>query len=83
MKVSDKINQVIGACRTQERFSFRSLLEKQADRFEVVVTFLAVLELIKIGWIRLKQEELFGDITIEASLPKTEKPVEEIALEFA
>ena len=38
----------------------------QADKLEVVVTFLAVLELMKIGKIQLKQEETFGDMEIEA-----------------
>ena len=47
-------------------FSFRQLLEGQADKLEVVVTFLAVLELMKIGKIQLKQEETFGDMEIEA-----------------
>ena len=32
----------------------------------MVVTFLAVLELMKIGKIQLKQEETFGDMEIEA-----------------
>ena len=83
VKVSDKIGQIVHTCKSEKRFSFRSLLERQTDRFEIVVTFLAVLELIKIGWITLNQEELFGDIIIEASLPETEKPIEEITLEFA
>ena len=39
---------------------------KALDKLEVVVTFLAVLELMKIGKIQLKQEETFGDMEIEA-----------------
>lgn len=45
-------------------FSFRQLLEKQASRVEIVVTFLAVLELMKTGRILVSQEETFGDIRI-------------------
>lgn len=47
-------------------FSFRNLLERQCTKFQVIVTFLAVLELMKIGKIRISQEEVFGDIQIES-----------------
>lgn len=44
--------------------SFRELLEKQNSRMEMIVTFLLVLEMMKIGKIVIEQEELFGDIQI-------------------
>ena len=44
--------------------SFRELLEKQNSRMELIVTFLLVLEMMKIGKIVIEQEELFGDILI-------------------
>ncbi len=46
-------------------FSFRCLLEAQSDKMEVIVTFLCILELIKMGRIRIAQEEIFDDIQIE------------------
>jgi segregation and condensation protein A len=45
-------------------FSFRSLLEAQHSRMEIIVTFLGILELIKMGRIQIEQELLFDDITI-------------------
>ncbi len=51
--------------RSNRKFSFRNLLEKQSTKFEVVVTFLAVLELVKMGKLSLMQEKLFDDISIE------------------
>lgn len=45
-------------------FSFRNLLEAQHSRMELIVTFLGILELIKIGRIRIEQEGLFDDIRI-------------------
>ena len=42
-------------------------------KLEVVVTFLAVLELMKIGKIHLVQEETFGDMEIEALEPEGEE----------
>ena len=47
-----------------KRFSFRNLLESQCSRMEIIVTFLGILELIKIGRIKIEQECLFDDITI-------------------
>lgn len=51
--------------RKQRKFSFRQILETGADKLEVVVTFLAVLELMKIGKIYLTQENIFDDMLIE------------------
>ena len=51
--------------RQHRKFSFRKMLERQTDKVEVVVTFLALLELMKIGKIRLTQEYLFDDMLIE------------------
>ncbi|MDF2539699.1 MAG: hypothetical protein K0S76_2720 [Herbinix sp.] len=45
-------------------FRFRSLLEATKSKMEIIVTFLGVLELIKIGRIRIEQEALFDDIMI-------------------
>ena len=51
--------------RKHRKFTFRALLEKQPTKLEVVVTFLSVLELMKIGKIALSQEEVFGEMQIE------------------
>lgn len=52
--------------RRHRRFSFRDLLGKQASKFQVVVTFLAILELMKTGKIFIRQEHIFDDIQIES-----------------
>ena len=83
MKVSDKIRQVLLVCRDRTQFSFCELLMSQRDRFEVVVTFLAVLELIKVGRIGIRQETLFGDIVIEVSESDGPETFTEADLEFA
>ncbi len=43
---------------------FRDLLRKASSRVEVIVTFMAVLELLKRKSVRVEQGELFGDILI-------------------
>ncbi len=47
------------------KFSFRGLLEEQKNKMELIVTFLCVLELMKMGRINIVQEEIFDDILIE------------------
>lgn len=53
---------------THKEFSFRELLEQQASKSEIVVTFLLILEMIKIGDIEVSQEELFDDIIIVSNV---------------
>lgn len=60
-----KIIEVMEYARRHRKFTFKSLLEKQPTKIEVVVTFLSVLELMKIGKISLYQEETFGEMEIE------------------
>lgn len=54
--------------RSHQRFSFRQLLLGQKNKMHLVVTFLAVLELMKTGAIHAVQENTFGEILIESSL---------------
>ena len=49
---------------TNKTVSFKELLEKQKSKMEIIVTFLIVLELIKIGLIQITQDDLFEDIRI-------------------
>lgn len=50
--------------REHKTCSFRKLLEKQHSKMEVIVTFLVILELMKIGKIDIVQEHIFDDIEI-------------------
>ncbi|HHU72699.1 MAG TPA: segregation/condensation protein A [Clostridiales bacterium] len=61
---SQKLNQIQAYGLKNRKFSFRHLLSTQHSRMEVVVTFLGILELIKMGRIRIEQECLFDDISI-------------------
>lgn len=45
-------------------FSFRKLLEQGADKSYIIVTFLSVLEMMKTGKLRIRQDRLFDDILI-------------------
>lgn len=54
--------------REHKSFSFRRLLEKQSSKMELIVTFLIILELMKIGKISISQENIFDDIIITSQL---------------
>jgi len=52
---------------THRTFSFRELLEKQGSKMEIIVTFLVMLELMKLGRISIVQEDTFDDILITSN----------------
>ena len=56
---------LVSRLEEDRRLSFRRLLEGARSRMEVVVDFLAVLELIKAGFVEAVQSTPFGDIEIE------------------
>ena len=58
--------------------TFRALLRNARHRVEIIVTLLAVLELIKRDQIQVSQERLFGEITITAA-PGTEITDEDVS----
>lgn len=68
VSLSDKMLYLEEYCRTHSQFSFRNLLEAQAGKMEVIVTFLAVLELMKTGKIFISQEYTFDDIKIQSKI---------------
>ncbi|MDD7389092.1 MAG: segregation/condensation protein A [Lachnospiraceae bacterium] len=66
LKVGDRIAVLTKRLKEQKHCWFSEVLE-EGSRFEVVVTFLAVLELMKAGQVVITQEERFGDIYLEAA----------------
>ena len=68
VSLSDKMTYVEEYSLHHGHFSFRSLLEAQSGKMEVVVTFLAILELMKVGKIFISQEHTFDDIKIESKM---------------
>ena len=66
VSLPDKIDYVANTVRKKKKCNFKQLLEKSKSKVEVIVSFLAVLELIKIGEIEVHQEKTFGDIYIDS-----------------
>src|SRR5512135_863525 len=63
--IREKIGLIGNALRQISRSSFRALLGHKPSRLEVVVTFLALLELIKRYRVEAHQESLFSDIEVQ------------------
>ena len=71
--LEEKMLYVENYALNRSKFSFKNLLEEQSSKTEIIVTFLAILELMKSGKIYISQEEIFGDICIESKIYTKEK----------
>ncbi len=64
IRIRDKIRWILDQLERQEYISFNSLLSSAASRLDIVVSFLAVLELVKGRQIAATQAEPFADIEL-------------------
>ena len=69
-----KIARIRTSLRTQQTLSFDSLLDDQSSVVEIIVTLLALLEMIRDGQVSVRQETLFGDILIVAEQQEQPQP---------
>ena len=68
VSLEEKMSYLEDYATQHKHFSFRNLLESQCTKVEIIVTFLAILELMKMGKIFISQENLFDDIKIESKI---------------
>ena len=68
VSLEDKMDYLTEYAKEHKHFSFKSLLEKQSSKVNIIVTFLAILELMKIGKIYISQEKIFDDIKIDSRI---------------
>lgn len=78
--IREKITLITSILHHKKMVSFRSLVNDGNSRLDIVVTFLAMLELIKRHLVRVSQDGLFGDISLEVSEAWDEG--EELEIEF-
>ena len=62
--VSDKIEEILYTLRDRLEMIFSELFANAGSRAEVVVTFLALLELIRMKRLKVQQTEAFGEIRV-------------------
>jgi segregation and condensation protein A len=64
----DKLDKLKKYARKHKRFSFRKLMEDTETKMDIIITFMAVLEMMKHGSIVVRQDHAFDDIEIESKL---------------
>ncbi|MFA6304830.1 MAG: segregation/condensation protein A [Patescibacteria group bacterium] len=65
VSIREKIKHITDLIISKVTFSFRQLLGQGRDRTEMIVSFLAVLELVKQRTVEVDQVTLFSDINIK------------------
>jgi segregation and condensation protein A len=78
--IREKIRLILDSLQNLRSATFRSFLKHKNDRLEIVVTFLAMLELIKRRVVEAAQIDLFGEIDVHATGEWDE--VQDTQLEF-
>ena len=62
--VAEKIDQIVGLIKGRGTFTLSELFKDMHHRYEMVCTFLAVLELMRLKQIRVRQSGHFGEIEV-------------------
>jgi segregation and condensation protein A len=79
LTVKDRMSVILSELESSDGIDFLSLFDEDATRYAIIVTFLALLELIRLRLLFIRQDEQFGPIRIFK--PKNEtfsQPEEEI-----
>jgi segregation and condensation protein A len=64
IRVRDRIQIIVEALRNVGRTTFQKIFKQTKSKLEVIVSFLALLELIKQEMVNVKQDTLFGEIEL-------------------
>ena len=64
ISVKEKIKAIMDLFKSAKKFTFSSLLSDSENRTDVIVSFLAVLDILKEQRAYIKQAENFGDMEI-------------------
>jgi segregation and condensation protein A len=76
ISLADRINEVMDILKQQRSLAFTELLGVPLNKRQVIYTFLAILELIKLRMIKAFQNEASGVIRIFLAVPDDENAVE-------
>ena len=67
LTLRNKVQEIVGILKTSGSASFSGLIGEESDRIQIIVVFLAILELVKQDMIETDQPTLFGDIALSPS----------------
>ena len=71
--VPQKITFILESLESQKQVSFEALFEKDFTKSEIVTTFQAMLELLKHQYLRVVQQDTFGEIIISLNPDRKEE----------
>ncbi len=74
LSVADYINHITGKLSHQKPSAFREFFSAVTPRAELIVTFLAMLELVQMRLINIEQVEEFSDIWLALAVPPDQLP---------
>jgi len=72
LTIRDCVSPILSRLRATGRASFETLFPEGATRHRVIVTFLALLELMRLGAVRAYQEEEFAEVMVVLAVPSVE-----------
>ena len=76
LTVRDRMNLILETLEGQESIGFEALFEASCHRLVIIVTFLALLELIRLRTVRVYQAENFGPILVSRAFSLVPDPAE-------
>jgi segregation and condensation protein A len=76
-----KVNDIVQFLRSKPKASFSDILGDLPSRIDIIIVFLAILELVKQHYIEIKQDSLFSEIQIEADLESITEDQLDLVLE--
>jgi segregation and condensation protein A len=76
LTVRDRMNVILEALENQESVGFEAMFEASCHRLVIIVTFLALLELIRLRTVRVYQAENFGPIMVSRTFSLVPDPAE-------
>ncbi len=82
VRIRDKIHHIIDNLTNAKRTTFRAIIKGAKSRLEIVVSFIAILELIKQRRVFVEQESLFGEIVLSRGENWSEDQEVDFELEF-
>ncbi len=62
--VKDRINEIVDILEKEQSVTFEALFSRDADKSQIIVTFLAILEMVKLNLIRVAQHVQTGIIRV-------------------
>jgi segregation and condensation protein A len=78
LSIHECVARILARFALGEGVEFASLFAPDAHRAEVIVTFLALLELIRLHVVRARQPERFGSIVLELAVDSVEVATERV-----